>query len=82
MADPGRKMGARHPSIPKLRALLRRLTPRRRAQLVRFLERASDNPFLTDHNRRRVDRYLLDIKAILHFEEAMERAVRDLGRVP
>lgn len=60
--------------IRNLTEMLRRMTPRRRAQLIRFLERASDNPYVTDQTRHRTDRYLLEIKDILRFEHLVERA--------
>ena len=68
----GPKRGDR--TIRNLTEMLRRMTPRRRAQLIRFLERASDNPFVADPTRQRVDRYLLAIKDILRFERLVERA--------
>ena len=74
----GTAPGAGGRAIRNLTELLRRMTPRGRAQLIRFLERASDNPFLTDYNRKRTDRYLLEIKAILHFERLVDLACEEL----
>ena len=56
---------------------IHRLTPGRRARLVRWLELAADNPWLEPELRRRAERHLGRIKAELRFAELVEMAVRE-----
>jgi hypothetical protein len=76
--DTGPGTGAR--SNRNLTELLRAMTPRRRARLIRFLERASDNPFVADHTRQRTDRTLLRIKEILRFEALVDLACEEFRK--
>jgi hypothetical protein len=77
MPNSGAGPGAGDLAIRNLTELLRRMSPRRRTQLIRFLERASDNPFLAHPIRQRTDRYLLAIKDILRFEQLVEHACEE-----
>jgi hypothetical protein len=67
-------------AIRNLTRMLRQMSPRGRAQLIRFLEQASENPLVTEHNRRRAERYLFALKDILRFEQLIERACEEFRR--
>ena len=60
-----------------MRHFIHRLAPKRRAKLVRWLELATDNPYLDAEVRRRAERHLGRIKAELRFAELVEMAVRE-----
>ena len=60
-----------------MRHFIHRLRPSKRARLVRWLELASDDPFLQPEVRRRAERHLGRIKAELRFAELVALAVRE-----
>jgi hypothetical protein len=60
-----------------MRHFIHRLAPARRAKLVRFLELASDNPYVRPDVRRRIERHLGKIKTELRFAELVHLVVRE-----
>lgn len=53
-----------------MKAIVSIMTPELRAKLIGVLERASDDPRVTAQIRRRIDRQLGTIKAVIRSETA------------
>ena len=56
--------------------MLRRMSPRQRMRLVRWLELGSDSPEVTHEQRTRMERHLRNIKAILRKQHGLRSSSR------